>query len=125
MDPFERSEKRREAQRRLWAKRQRIGQLRSRVVAISFTQLATGNDPVLAPKAAARAASRAASESVETTDAQETRPEESRVPQEEEAIEPEPEPEFLEAEPETETEILEAEPEPEFFEPEPVETTQS
>lgn len=58
MDPFERSSRRHEAQRRLRAKRQRIGQIRGRVVATSligfvllwcvvFAQMATGNDPIL------------------------------------------------------------------------------
>src|SRR5262249_21638976 len=103
MDPFEASNRRREAQRRLWARRRRTGELRVRVVALTligfvllwgivFTQMATGNDPVLGagrhPKAVARSdrreasgAGSAARESVETTD-----------PEEVETFEPKPEP---------------------------------
>jgi hypothetical protein len=121
MDPFEASNRRREAQRRLGARRRRTGELRTRVVALTlvgfvllwgvvFTQMATGNDPILGAgrhlQGVARSDSReapsagsAARESVET-------------------VEPEPEPEFLpESEPEPEAET--------FFEPEVVETTQS
>jgi hypothetical protein len=58
MDPTERQMRIREAQRRLAARRRRVGILRSRVIAVSllcfallwsvvFVQMATGNDPVL------------------------------------------------------------------------------
>jgi cytoskeletal protein RodZ len=61
MDSFEKHERLQEARRRLRAQRQRAGQLRGRVVAISligfvllwgvvFAQMATGNDPVLGDK---------------------------------------------------------------------------
>jgi hypothetical protein len=64
MDTTERQERKREAWRRLRAQRRRAGELRGRVVAISlvgfallwaivFTQMATGNDPVLSAKASA------------------------------------------------------------------------
>lgn len=137
MDPFETSQRRREAQRRLSARRRRTGELRTRVVTLTlvgfvllwgvvFTQMATGNDPVLgagrhSPAVAqtdrreAQSAGTAAQESVETTDPEEVGGEEEQVPAEVETIEPEFE------EPETEPE-----PEAEFyFEPEAVETTQS
>lgn len=138
MDPFETSNRRREAQRRLWARRRRTGELRTRVVVLTvagfvllwgvvFTQMATGNDPVLgaghrSPSVAqtdrreAGGAGAAARESVETTDPEESGAEEERVPAEIETVEPEPEFE-PEPEPEAEPEVL--------FEPEVVETTQS
>jgi hypothetical protein len=58
MDPFEKAERKRQAQRRLRAQREQVGRLKARVVAISlvcfallwgvvFIQMATGNDPVL------------------------------------------------------------------------------
>src|SRR6476659_4241341 len=58
MDPFEMQERKREARRRLRAQREKAGELRGRVVAISlvcfamlwgivFVQMATGHDPVL------------------------------------------------------------------------------
>jgi hypothetical protein len=119
MDPFEASDRRREAQRRLWARRRRTGELRTRVVALTlvgfvllwgvvFTQMATGNDPVLG------AGHHSHRRAVVQTDRRETRG----------ADEPEPEPEF---QPEPEPEYV-PEPEPEaepLFEPEVVETTQS
>jgi hypothetical protein len=134
MDPFETSNRRREAQRRLWARRRRTGELRTRVVALTlvgfvllwgvvFTQMATGNDPVLGAgrhSAVARtdqeaqSAGSAAQESVETTDPEEVGGEEEQLPSEVETVEPEPE---FEPEPEPESEL--------FFEPEVVETTQS
>jgi hypothetical protein len=116
MDPSEKTERKQEAQRRLRAQRQRVGQLRSRVVAISliafvllwgvvFVQMVAGNDPVLgagpkasAPRIAAEAIETSAPEKVET-----------------EVVEPEP----LE---EVEEEAVEVEPEPE---PAPVTTSQS
>jgi cytoskeletal protein RodZ len=117
MDTHERQEKQREARRRLSAQRSRAGSLRGRVIAASvlcfaalwvvvFAQMATGNDPVLAPKAQAAAketghqlssANRAASEAIETTEPRELEPE---------TIEPElVEPEAVEA-PEPELEAL-------------------
>jgi hypothetical protein len=68
MDSFEKQARKQEARRRLRAQRQRAGQLRGRVVAISligfvllwgvvFAQMATGNDPVLGDKSAVVAAS--------------------------------------------------------------------
>lgn len=140
MDPFETSQRRRDAQRRLGARRRRTGELRTRVVSLTlvgfvllwgvvFTQMATGNDPVLGAGGHSRAvaqtdrreaasAGSAARESVETTDPEEVGAEEERVPAEIETAEPEPEPEFEpEPEPEPEAEF--------FFEPEVVETTQS
>jgi cytoskeletal protein RodZ len=58
MDPIEKQERQREAQRRLRSQRRRAGLLRSRVIVVSlvsfallwgvvFVQMATGNDPVL------------------------------------------------------------------------------
>jgi hypothetical protein len=138
MDPFEKSNRRREAQRRLSARRRRTGELRTRVVTLTlagfvllwgvvFTQMATGNDPVLGAgrhsslaaktdRREAGGAASAAQESVETTDPEETGAEEDQVPAEIETVEPEPEFE-PEPEPEPESEY--------FFEPEVVETTQS
>lgn len=119
MNPIEKVERKREAQHRLRAQRQRMGQLRSRVVAISliafvvlwgvvFAQMATGNDPVLGNSSSARSsgapkAVSAATEAIETSAPEEI---------ESEVIEPEP----------VEAELLEAEPEPE---PAPVTTSQS
>lgn len=68
MDSFEKHERMQEARRRLRAQRQRAGQLRGRVVAISligfvllwgvvFAQMATGNDPVLGDKSSVVATS--------------------------------------------------------------------
>jgi hypothetical protein len=126
MDPLERSHQRREARRRLWARRRRIGLLRSRVVAVSligfvllwgvvFTQMATGNDPVLGSKhRATHRPNRATHRPSEAAD----------PPPEAEAVEAEPQVETeLETEPEPES--FEPEVEPESFEPEPVETAQS
>lgn len=116
----------REVQRRLAARRRRIGILRSRVIAVSilcfallwavvFVQMATGNDPVLgAGRRAVGAKSARPAETVETTS-----PEED----DEEAAEPiEPEAAELEAieREAAELEAIEAEPEPV-----PVETAQS
>jgi hypothetical protein len=58
MDPIERMERKREAQRRIRVRREKAGELRGRVVVISlicfvvlwgivFAQMATGSDPVL------------------------------------------------------------------------------
>ena len=58
MDPIEKQERKRDAQRRLRSQRRRAGLLRSRVIVVSlvafallwgavFVQMATGNDPVL------------------------------------------------------------------------------
>lgn len=119
MDPIEKMERQREAQRRLSAQRQRAGRLRSRAVAVSlisfvllwgvvFTQMAIGNDPVLSAKSAATSASRAATESIETSAPEEV----ERELAEPEPVEEEPaeEEELFEAEPETsEEELIEAE----------------
>ncbi len=114
MDPIEKTERKQEAQRRLRAQHQRVGQLRSRVVAISliafvllwgvvFGQMVAGNDPVLGagPKTTA---TRIATEAIETSAPEEV---------EAEVVEPEP----LE---EVEEEAVEVEPEPA-----PVTTSQS
>jgi cytoskeletal protein RodZ len=103
MDPIEKQERKREAQRRLRSQRRRAGLLRSRVIVISlvafallwgtvFVQMATGNDPVLGDSsrtvsvsqrtATAHGRNRAAASPTETdpaTDSVET-------------VEPEPEP---------------------------------
>jgi hypothetical protein len=149
MDRFEKSLRKSEAQRRLAARRRRAGLLRGRVVTVSligfvllwgvvFTQMATGNDPVLGRRQATTARPREAdgrndrgqasgaiapaAESIETADPQELEAEELEA-EEIEAEEAEAaEFEAEAAEPELETE---AEPESEFFEPEPVETAQS
>ena len=145
MDPLEQFEKRGAAQRRQRAQRQRAGLLRGRVVAISliafvvlwgvvFTQMATGNDPVLGSgvatsKAAERAkrerdgggngASRVAEEAIASTDPEESEPR-SAEPEYEE-----PEREYVE--PEYEEPAYEepeyAEPEYEYVEPEPAPVT--
>lgn len=156
MDPIEKRELKRQAWRRLAAQRHRAGLLRGRVVVLSlicfallwgvvFAQMATGNDPVLAPKEAAVAAQNAASarrHEVEATDSRELEAERhaqrAKARAEEEAREAEPEAEeeseFLEAEPEEVApaaeeaeaeEFVEAEPEFEEAEPEPLVTSQS
>ncbi|MDX6608494.1 MAG: hypothetical protein QOF85_419 [Solirubrobacterales bacterium] len=113
MDPIEKMERKREAQRRLRAQRRRVVRLRSRVVVISlisfvllwgviFAQMATGNDPVLGASSPAITKS-AAAEAVETTAPEELEPE---------VIEPES----------VEEEPVEVAPEPE---PAPVTTSQS
>lgn len=124
MDSFEKQALKQEARRRLRAQRQRAGQLRGRVVAISligfvllwgviFAQMATGHDPVLGDKFSAAAASpatkkhraRAAALPVEPaeTDTEEDDP--SRAA--DEAIET-TDPEELEVQQATEREALEA-----------------
>jgi hypothetical protein len=107
MDPIEKRELKRKAWMRLASQRRRAGLLRGRVVVISlicfvvlwgvvFTQMATGNDPVLTGKEKAVTTRAAASpqKEIETTDPRE--------------VEPEPEVEalFQEATPEVETEPL-------------------
>ncbi len=68
MDPIEKSDRARQAKRRLRAQRVRAGRLRGRVVAISlisflllwaavFVQMGTGNDPVLGDSASSAFAS--------------------------------------------------------------------
>jgi cytoskeletal protein RodZ len=68
MDSFEKQALKQEARRRLRAQRQRVGQLRVRVVTISligfvllwgviFAQMTTGHDPVLGDKSKVAAAS--------------------------------------------------------------------
>jgi hypothetical protein len=122
MDPIEKIERKHEARQRLHARRQRAGQLRSRVIAISliafvllwgivFAQMATGNDPVLGASSSAITKSKAAS--VATKPIGPPAPEEL----EPEVVEPEP----VEEEP-IEEEFVEPEPEPE---PAPVTTSQS
>lgn len=104
------------ARRLLRARRERVGQLRNRVVAISliafvllwgivFAQMVAGNDPVLGA-GRKTAAARVASGAIETSAPEEV---------EAEVVEPEP----LE---EVEEEAVEVEPEPE---PAPVITSQS
>jgi hypothetical protein len=71
MDPIERMERRREAQRRIRLQREKAGELRGRVVAISlicfaalwgivFVQMVTGNDPVLGDSSSTAVASQRA-----------------------------------------------------------------
>jgi hypothetical protein len=127
MDPIQKRELKRQAWMRLAAQRQRAGQLRGRVVAISlicfvvlwgivFAQMATGNDPVLAGKEKASTTRTVASakQEVETTDPRELEPgrHTDAVPTEgeEEVVEEE----TVEAEPEVveEAELFEEEPEP-------------
>jgi hypothetical protein len=118
MDPIVKMEKRREARQRLRAHRSRALRLRNRIVAISlicfvllwgviFTQMVSGNDPVLGGSSSAIAKSAAAAkearEAIETTAPEEFEPE---------VVEPEP----------VEEEPVEVEPEPE---PAPVVTSQS
>jgi hypothetical protein len=134
MDPIEKMERKREAQHRLRLQRQKVGELRGRVIAISLccfallwgvvcVQMATGNDPVLGdrsgtisqrngsgnhrhkPRASAVEGS-AATDSVEAPPGAETG--ETGEP---EAAEPAVEP--------VGEEFSETEPEPEFVEPEP------
>jgi cytoskeletal protein RodZ len=142
MDTHERQEKQREARRRLNAQRTRAGFLRGRVVAVSilcfaalwvvvFTQMATGNDPVLAPKSQAAAketrqrftsAGSSAGEAIETTEPRELEPEtvEPELVEPEIVEEPVEEPEVVEETVE-EPEVVD-EPEPEL---EPLTTGQS
>jgi len=132
MDPIQKRELKRQAWMRLAAQRQRAGQLRGRVVAISlicfvvlwgivFAQMATGNDPVLGGKEKASTTRTVASakQAVETTDPRELEPgrHTDAVPTEgeEEVVEEEAvEEETVEAEPEVveEAELFEEEPEP-------------
>lgn len=97
MDEFERSERQRAARRNQRAQRDRRSRLQSRVVVASlicfallwgivFTQMATGNDPVLSAKQGKRAGAAHAQK-------QATQPpaEEEAVPIEEETFAPEPE----------------------------------
>lgn len=128
MDPIEKRELKRKAWMRLAAQRRRAGMLRGRVVAISlvcfvvlwavvFTQMATGNDPVLSGKktAVATRAAGSASKEIETTDPRELelerRTDSAPIEEEPEAIESEPEVEE-EAEVEGEPEVIEEEVEP-------------
>ncbi len=137
MDKFEMQERKREARRRLRAQREKAGELRGRVVAISlvcfallwgivFVQMATGHDPVLGATSS-RVAKRSSgtkrhparanvAEAGASTDSEEPPGgEEELETSEPEVVEPEVEPveeEFVEPE-------VEAEAEAEFFEPEP------
>jgi hypothetical protein len=129
MDPADRQTRKREAQRRLWAQRRRVGALRSRAIATSlvcfallwaivFVQMATGNDPVLGGgRRSSGTSATLPNSSAGTAPAEDT---ETSSPEasEPEAVETEPiEPEFVEPEP---VEVIEPEPEPL-----PVETAQS
>ena len=116
MDPYEIQERKRETQRRLRAQREKAGELRGRVVAISlvcfallwgivFVQMATGHDPVLGGTSSKVAQRNRGADRVEP----------------EVEVEPVKE-EFIEAEAEPEPEVVEPEPEPE---PAPVTTSQS
>jgi hypothetical protein len=151
MDPFEKMERKREAQRRLRAQRQRAGRLRGRVVATSliafvllwavvFAQMATGNDPVLGGSVSLSASSKTATKKAAAKRREETDPrlvareeEEAQLAREEAAEEAQlarEEAEFYGEEfvPETvepqagEEELVEVEPEPE---PAPLTTSQS
>jgi hypothetical protein len=144
MDPIEKQEHKRDAQRRLRSQRQRAGLLRSRVIVVSlvsfallwgvvFVQMATGNDPVLGNSSArvatprrARASERSRgsatgipAEADASTDSEEAPAAEAVEAAEPEEVEPQPE----EVEPgPVEAELAEPEPEPE---PAPVTTSQS
>lgn len=124
MDSFEKHERMQDARRRLRAQRQRAGQLRGRVVAISligfvllwavvFAQMATGNDPVLGDKSSVVATSSTnkhrAQASEPPVEAAETDVEEATDSSqaEGEAIET-TDPEELELQPAAEREALEA-----------------
>jgi cytoskeletal protein RodZ len=135
MDSIEKQQRKREAHRRLRAHRQRAGQLRGRVVAISllafallwgvvFVQMATGNDPVLGNSPSTAVASHRG-EPARRNGAGATEPEEAV---ESEVVEPEvevePEAELIEAEA-AEAEAIEAEAEAFEAEPAPVTTSQS
>jgi hypothetical protein len=144
MDNHEQQWRKRMAQQRQVAQRNRAGRLRGRVIATSlicfallwgavFVQMATGNDPVLGEKTAAKqrpatprhraraeATSRANESEVETAPARE--PEVESEPEVE--VQPESEPE-VEVQPESEPEVeVQPEPEPEV-ELEPLTTGQS
>lgn len=147
MNPIEKVERKREAQHRLRAQRQRMGQLRSRVVAISliafvvlwgvvFAQMATGNDPVLGDSsstvssslrsgAAGRGRATATASPAEAEASTDSEEASEAAPAATEAIETsapeEVESEVIEPEP-VEEELIEAEPEPE---PAPLTTSQS
>ncbi|MGH2973570.1 MAG: hypothetical protein ACRDLL_01695 [Solirubrobacterales bacterium] len=149
MDKFEIQERKREARRRLRAQREKAGELRGRVVAISlicfallwgivFVQMATGHDPVLGDTSSTVAqrnsganrhpAKANMAETGTSTDSQEpSSGEEELETGEAEPVELAVEPveeEFVEpeVEAEPEPEFVEAEPEPE---PAPVITSQS
>ncbi len=153
MDPIEKRELKRQAWRRLAARRRRAGVLRGRVVALSlicfallwgivFVQMATGNDPVLSgkEKATTRATARAR-RAVEAGRPRhhraagerevEAEPEVEEVaPEVVEEVAPEAEEVAPEVEEEVAPEVVEEEPafeevEPEFVEEEPLVTSQS
>jgi hypothetical protein len=99
MDSIERRELKRQAWRRLAAQRRRAGLLRRRVVVLSllcfvvlwgviFTQMATGNDPVLSAKskAVARRATASPRDELETADPREVEAESEKA----EPVETEP-----------------------------------
>jgi hypothetical protein len=125
MTSHEQGERKREARRRLRAQRQRAGQLRGRVVAISliafvalwgivFVQMATGNDPVLGH---GRPATRRGAHSAGPPPRSEPEAERETAPVEEEApiVEEAPVEEEAEALPEEEVAPVEEE----AFAPEP------
>jgi hypothetical protein len=106
MDEMTKTERKREVQRRLRDQRQRLGLLRRRAVALSliafvllwgvvFTQMVTGNDPVLGSAQAPNGAARVAAETIETSAPEEIETEvvEPERVEEEAPIELEPEPE--------------------------------
>ena len=143
MDPIESQARKRAAQRRRSAQREKAGELRGRVVAISlvcfallwgivFVQMATGNDPVLGDSSSTTAKggrhrTRPTVESDASTDSEEAETSGVGEPEIEQLSEEPAEEEF--AEPEEEfSEEVEAEPvEEEFVEEElaPVTTSQS
>jgi hypothetical protein len=130
MNPIEKQERKREAQRRLRSQRQRAGMLRSRVIVVSlvafallwgvvFVQMATGNDPVLGNSSVRAGTSRRARAGDRTRGNAEGIPAEAVETAEPERVEAQPE--VIEPEP-VEAEVAEPEPEPE---PAPVTTSQS
>jgi len=148
MDPIENQERKRDAEHRRSAQRQKAGELRGRVVAISlvcfallwgivFVQMATGNDPVLGDSSSTiakgkrhrhRHAARPAVESDASTDSEELETSEAGEPEVEQFSEEPAEEEFVEPEEEFSEEEVEAEPVEEEFveeEPAPVTTSQS
>jgi hypothetical protein len=132
MDPIEKQERKREAQRRLRSQRQRAGLLRSRVIVVSvvsfallwgavFVQMATGNDPVLGNSSVRATASRRSrtgnrnrGSAIPAEAGARTDSEEASAAEAVEAAEPErveAQPEEIEPEP-VEAEVAEPEPAP-------------
>ena len=145
MDPIENRERKREAQRRRSTQRQKVGELRGRVVATSlvcfallwgivFVQMATGNDPVLgdssstAKSSGHRHRARPTVEGDASTDSEEPETSGAGEPEVEQLSEEPAEEEFVEPEEEFSEEEVEVEPVEEEFveeEPAPVTTSQS